>query len=226
MDEKRRVQIPAKWRPQKAGTELTLMLWPKAKEGPCLRVLPPAEMAKLMKSIDAMQNSDPNKVVLKRFIGSESVQVSVDKGGRICLPEEMARAACVHDFVSVLPEGYDTKVGERGVKLSVGEKQRISIARALLKNPPVLVLDEATASVDTATEQLIQQALQRLLKGRTSFVIAHRLSTVRRADRILVLENGTIADEGSHECLMGRTGTYRRLYDLQFEDIEATSETG
>ncbi len=95
VDEKRRVQIPAKWRPQKAGTELTLMLWPKAKEGPCLRVLPPAEMAKLMKSIDAMQNSDPNKVVLKRFIGSESVQVSVDKGGRICLPEEIARAAGV-----------------------------------------------------------------------------------------------------------------------------------
>jgi MraZ protein len=97
VDEKRRVQIPAKWRPQKAGTELTLMLWPKAKEGPCLRVLPPAEMAKLMKSIDAMQNSDPNKVVLKRFIGSESVQVSVDKGGRICLPEEMARAAGVRN---------------------------------------------------------------------------------------------------------------------------------
>ncbi len=97
VDEKRRVQIPAKWRPQKAGTELTLMLWPKAKEGPCLRVLPPAEMAKLMKSIDAMQNSDPNKVVLKRFIGSESVQVSVDKGGRICLPEEIARAAGVRN---------------------------------------------------------------------------------------------------------------------------------
>jgi MraZ protein len=95
VDEKRRVQIPAKWRPQKAGTELTLMLWPKAKEGPCLRVLPPAEMAKLMKSIDTMQNSDPNKVVLKRFIGSESVQVSVDKSGRICLPEEMARAVGV-----------------------------------------------------------------------------------------------------------------------------------
>jgi len=97
VDEKRRVQIPAKWRPQKAGTELTLMLWPKAKEGPCLRVLPPPEMAKLMKSIEVMQNSDPNKVVLKRFIGSESVQVSVDKGGRICLPEEMARVAGVKD---------------------------------------------------------------------------------------------------------------------------------
>src|ERR1017187_204606 len=88
VDEKRRVQIPAKWRPEKPGTELTLMLWPKAKEGPCLRVLPPAEMAKMVKAIDAMSNGDPNKVVLKRLIGSGSVQVSVDKAGRICLPEE------------------------------------------------------------------------------------------------------------------------------------------
>jgi MraZ protein len=93
VDEKRRVQIPAKWRPAKAGVELTLVLWPKAKEGPCLRVLPPAQMAKLVRDIDAMPNSDPSKVVLKRFIGSGSVQVALDKTGRICLPEEMARAA-------------------------------------------------------------------------------------------------------------------------------------
>ena len=93
VDEKRRVQIPAKWRPDQPGTELTLMLWPKAKEGPCLRVLPPVEMAKMVSAIDAMSNGDPNKVVLKRFIGSESVQVSVDKAGRICLPDEMARVA-------------------------------------------------------------------------------------------------------------------------------------
>ncbi|HTY87380.1 MAG TPA: hypothetical protein VMB80_07940 [Candidatus Acidoferrum sp.] len=97
VDEKRRVQIPAKWRPAKPGTELTLMLWPKSKEGPCLRVLPPGEMAKLVQAIDAMSNGDPNKVVLKRFIGSESVQVSVDKAGRICLPEEMARAAGIRN---------------------------------------------------------------------------------------------------------------------------------
>jgi len=97
VDEKRRVQIPAKWRPDKPGTELTLMLWPKSKEGPCLRVLPPGEMAKLVQAIDAMSNGDPNKVVLKRFIGSESVQVSVDKVGRICLPEEMARAAGIRN---------------------------------------------------------------------------------------------------------------------------------
>ena len=97
VDEKRRVQVPAKWRPAQAGVEFTLILWPKAKEGPCLRVLPPQEMAELMRDIDAMPNGDPNKVVLKRFIGSESVQVALDKGGRICLPEPMAKAAGIGD---------------------------------------------------------------------------------------------------------------------------------
>jgi MraZ protein len=117
LDDKRRVQIPSKWRPSRSGVEFTLILWPKAKEGPCLRVLPPKEMAELMRDIDAMPNSDPNKVVLKRFIGSESVQVALDKGGRIVLPEEMAKAAGIKDealLVGLLdrfeiwnPERYD-----------------------------------------------------------------------------------------------------------------------
>jgi MraZ protein len=97
VDEKRRVSLPSKWRPSKAGVEFTLIVWPKAKEGPCLRVLPPQEMAELMKDIDAMPNTDPNKVVLKRFIGSESVQVALDKAGRLCLPEEMTKAADIKD---------------------------------------------------------------------------------------------------------------------------------
>ena len=140
--------------------------------------------------------------------------------------EAMARAACVHDFVTDLPEGYDTHVGERGVKLSVGEKQRISIARALLKNPPVLVLDEATASVDTATEVLIQQALERLLEGRTSFVIAHRLSTVRHADLILVLQKGRIVERGRHDDLLERGGLYARLCRAQSTDRFSEDEVG
>jgi ABC-type multidrug transport system fused ATPase/permease subunit len=138
--------------------------------------------------------------------------------------EEMSRAACVHDFVSSLPEGYETHVGERGVKLSVGEKQRISIARALLKNPPVLILDEATASVDTSTEQLIQKALQRLLAGRTSFVIAHRLSTVRHADLILVLQKGGILERGTHDELLARNGLYAKLCRAQHTDRFSETE--
>ena len=126
--------------------------------------------------------------------------------------EEALTAAFAIGFVRKLPGGLDSKVGERGVKLSVGEKQRLSIARALLKDPPILVLDEATASVDTETEREIQAALQRLLLGRTSFVIAHRLSTIRQADQILVLDEGEIVERGTHDELLLTNGIYRRLY--------------
>ena len=132
--------------------------------------------------------------------------------------EAAARAARAHDFILSLPQGYDTMIGERGVRLSGGERQRIAIARALLKNAPILILDEATSALDSESESLVQSALQTLMEGRTVLVIAHRLSTVRRADRIVVLENGAIADIGTHEELMNKPGTYRRLYDLQFVD--------
>ena len=145
---------------------------------------------------------------------------------------EAAKAANCHDFISELTEGFDTKVGERGVRLSVGEKQRISIARALLKNSPILILDEATASVDTATERLIQEALERLMQGRTSFVIAHRLSTIRKADQILVLQQGAIVERGTHDTLLAQDGLYAKLARIQnttfieegFEKISITPE--
>jgi ATP-binding cassette subfamily B protein/subfamily B ATP-binding cassette protein MsbA len=126
-----------------------------------------------------------------------------------------ARAANCHEFITRLPNGYDSRVGERGVKLSVGEKQRVSIARALLKNSPILILDEATASVDTATEKLIQEALEHLMANRTSFVIAHRLSTIRKADQILVLRHGEIIERGMHEELIERNGLYAKLARIQ-----------
>ncbi len=126
-----------------------------------------------------------------------------------------ARAANCHEFITRLPDGYDARVGERGVKLSVGEKQRVSIARALLKNTPILILDEATASVDTATEKLIQEALERLMANRTSFVIAHRLSTIRQASQILVLRAGQIIERGTHEKLLAADGLYAKLARIQ-----------
>jgi len=134
--------------------------------------------------------------------------------------EAAARAALAHEFIKALPSGYDTVIGERGVRLSGGERQRLAIARALLKNAPVLILDEATSALDSESEALVQSALHNLMSGRTVFVIAHRLSTVRRADRIVVIENGTIAEMGAHDELMNRFGTYRRLYELQFANAD------
>lgn len=153
-------------------------------------------------------------VTQESFLFNGSVRENLSLAKEDATDEEMweaLAAANATSFVEALPQGLDTNVGERGVKLSVGEKQRISIARVILKNPPILLLDEATASVDTETEKLIQGALERLMANRTSFVIAHRLSTVRNADRIYVLENGKIAEEGDHDSLIARDGAYAML---------------
>jgi len=132
--------------------------------------------------------------------------------------EAVARAAHAHEFIVEFPDGYDTVVGERGVKLSGGQRQRIAIARALLKNPAILILDEATSSLDSESERLVQDALETLMQGRTTFVIAHRLSTVRRADRIVVLDDGRIVEEGTHQKLLASGGLYKRLHEIQFRD--------
>jgi subfamily B ATP-binding cassette protein MsbA len=129
---------------------------------------------------------------------------------------EAARAANAHEFISRLPDGYDTRLGERGVNLSGGQRQRLSIARAVLKNPRILILDEATSALDTESEALVQTALEHLMRGRTCFIIAHRLSTVRGADRILVVQNGRIVEQGPHEALLARNGVYARLVQHQF----------
>jgi len=132
--------------------------------------------------------------------------------------EDAARMALAHEFILNMPDGYNTKIGEKGVRLSGGERQRLAIARAILKNAPILILDEATSALDVESEQYVQAALANLMKGRTVFVIAHRLSTVRKATRIAVIESGVITEIGTHDDLLQQSGTYRRLYNLQFSD--------
>ncbi|HSH45673.1 MAG TPA: ATP-binding cassette domain-containing protein [Longimicrobiales bacterium] len=134
--------------------------------------------------------------------------------------EAAAEAAHAHEFIAALPEGYDTVLGERGTRLSGGQRQRIAIARALLRDAPILILDEATSALDTQSEALVQDAIERLMESRTVLVIAHRLSTVRKADRIVVMQAGRVVEQGRHEELLERGGLYRELYDLQFSDDE------
>lgn len=135
--------------------------------------------------------------------------------------EAAAKAANAHDFIMQLTDGYETKLGDRGVNLSGGQRQRIAIARAILKNPRILILDEATSALDTESERVVQEALDRLMVGRTSFVIAHRLSTVKNADKILVLEKGNLVESGTHDELLALDGLYAHLYKIQYRNKEA-----
>lgn len=137
---------------------------------------------------------------------------------------EAAKAANAHEFIEAMPNGYDTMVGDRGVRLSGGQRQRIAIARALVKNPPILIFDEATSALDTESEKLVQEAIERLLAHRTAIVIAHRLSTIQRADEILVFDSGKIAERGNHEFLLHSDGLYKRLYELQFSSEQVIDE--
>ena len=160
-------------------------------------------------------------VTQQTILFNDSVKNNIAYGDIERTEEEIihaAKAANAHDFIMKLPDGYDTNIGELGTKLSGGEKQRISIARALLKNAPILILDEATSSLDTEAEIEVQDALDNLMKGRTTLIIAHRLSTIRNADRIIALVNGEIVEEGNHETLLAKKGEYFRLYNLQFKD--------
>ncbi|MCC7054041.1 MAG: ABC transporter ATP-binding protein [Gemmatimonadaceae bacterium] len=161
---------------------------------------------------------------------NDTVRANIAFGapGRYTQPqvEAAARAANAHEFITALPQGYDTVLGERGTRLSGGQRQRIAIARALLSDPPILILDEATSALDTESERLVQDAIDRLLAGRTVFVIAHRLSTVEHAQQILVLDRGRIIERGTHAALLAQRGAYHRLYTLQFREREPLAAAG
>ncbi|HIP69890.1 MAG TPA: ATP-binding cassette domain-containing protein, partial [Anaerolineae bacterium] len=162
-------------------------------------------------------------VLQSPFLFSQTIAENIAYGRPQASYEEIvaaAKAAHAHEFIVGFPDGYDTAVGERGVTLSGGQKQRVAIARALLTDPRILILDDSTSSVDTETEHLIQEALATLMEGRTTFVIAQRLLTLKSADCILVLDKGEIAERGTHDELLRQDGLYRQIYDLQLKDQE------
>ena len=182
-------------------------------------------------SIDGYDVRDLSRTALRKNIGivaqdvflfNGTIKENIAYGDFDATDEQIfdaAKKANIHDYVSSLPDGYDTNVGERGIKLSGGQKQRIAIARAFLKNPPVLILDEATSALDNATEMLIQDALNKLSEGRTTIVVAHRLSTVKNADEIVVITADGIEERGTHEQLLARDGLYKSLYEYQFKNL-------
>ncbi|RMF97453.1 MAG: lipid A export permease/ATP-binding protein MsbA [Candidatus Schekmanbacteria bacterium] len=166
-------------------------------------------------------------VTQETFLFNDTIANNIAYGRQNAAMEEVieaAKLAYAHDFISAFPDGYDTVIGERGVRLSGGEKQRISIARAILKNPDILILDEATSALDSESEKMVQKALENLMKERTTFVIAHRLSTIVHADRIIVLSDGTIAEIGRHEELLKKKGIYSKLYEIQFRSAEESQK--
>jgi subfamily B ATP-binding cassette protein MsbA len=178
--------------------------------------------------LDGVATTDYSRRSLRRSIGvvsqhtvlfNDTVRANIAYGDEATASveavEAAARAANAHDFIERLPRGYHTVLGERGTRLSGGERQRIAIARALLRDPPILILDEATSALDNESERLVQEAIQRLLENRTVLVIAHRLSTVARADRIVVLDRGRVVEQGSHADLVRAGGLYQRLHALE-----------
>lgn len=181
--------------------------------------------------IDGQDVRDYTLQSLRRQIGivsqdtmlfDETVKYNIAYGRPAATDDEIveaAKAAYAHDFIMRLPEGYETIIGENGVKLSGGERQRLAIARAILRDPPILILDEATSSLDSESERIVQMALSNLMKNRTTLVIAHRLSTIQKADRIVVMERGSIVEIGSHQELLARNGVYKRLHAMQFQDV-------
>jgi subfamily B ATP-binding cassette protein MsbA len=155
------------------------------------------------------------------FLFNDSLRNNIRYGHREAADvevEKAARQAYADEFIRQLPEGYESSIGDRGVRLSGGQRQRICIARAILRDAPILILDEATSALDTESEAMVQQALANLMRDRTTFVIAHRLSTIMHADKIVVLEEGRVVDCGTHQELLGRCELYRKLYDMQFKD--------
>jgi ATP-binding cassette subfamily B protein/subfamily B ATP-binding cassette protein MsbA len=160
-------------------------------------------------------------VLQESFLFSSSIKANISYGRPEATMEEIieaAKRAQAHEFIMELPDGYDTMLGERGMGLSGGQKQRIAIARAICVNPSILILDDATSAVDMETEYKIQQALHEVMKGRTTFIIAHRISSLKHADEVLVLDRGKIVERGVHEQLVNQNGLYQRVYDIQYQD--------